>query len=241
MTRRLSRRKVPRPHPLALQFVPGIVTVIALLPSLFDWADQSTTAKILYMLGAFVLTTGAGIWQIYLPSRARNDRRKDAILNVLTSQLLQESKNYTGCECEVRVNVMLARRDLNRPWRRFLEMRYAPERKYTPDEWAMRYPMGHGICGMAFERNQVMVQDLSDPRVAQLVPMPPFAESLTKDVKSVMAVPIYSPDDEAKDDPIGILNLDSPEGLESSKLDDPKVTLLAIKVSAFVGVVLALS
>ena len=80
--------------------------------------------------------------------------------------------------------------------------------KWRPDE---------GLCGKALSSNKMFVQKL-DFQHREKWDMTREQFGLTENVGSVISIPVYADEDEDKESPIGVLNLDTEEEVDEEKL-----------------------
>lgn len=158
---------------------------------------------------------------------------------------------------EIRANVMLyKRRDVlfwreSRslpPWEKSLSIDFRTE-GYGPDvsrENELKWRVGEGVCGGTIEyvlqntdqdskeEFQEAWSDLENVHIAQWN-MTQKQFDATKDLGSVLSVPIYRPDDLERKNPVGILNLDSEANLSETKFHTDDTRQVAIKYAKYIG------
>jgi hypothetical protein len=191
---------------------------------------------LLILLSTFVAAVLIGYFQVYRPQMRLTGQNQAIILGVVIDELARTYAEYTRGNSDVRFNVMEVRRRFGLAGSRSLTMMFN-RGGYTAGEQALVYNEGDGACGRALAENDVVWFDRS---ARQQVPvrMPPIHEDVTRDVISVLSIPIYRVDDEQKARPIAIINLDSKLTIEHTKFDDPKVQELVMRSSGHLGIIL---
>jgi hypothetical protein len=215
---------------------PPTIATLGLIPAFFNLLDLPVWVKILLIALAWLASGAMNYWRVYRPLKRVTYEHEAALGKVVLEQLLQQYREYTMFGGDVRVNVMRVRRPIRSQFRQNLIMAFALG-EYSAHERALAYPRGTGACGQALARNAPIWFDRT-LRHDHLVPMSDTHHETTKDVVSVLSIPIYHPLDQQKLNPIGILNLDSPQSAEMTKFDDSRVWDLAIRASSYVGVLL---
>jgi hypothetical protein len=142
---------------------------------------------------------------------------------------------------DVRTNIMLLeRRDFPLPtgerklfpWKRSMTVDF----NYGDynDESHLKWGVDEGVCGTAIEYNKALDSDLEDVEIHEW-DMTEKQLRATQHLGSVLSIPIYRPSDEEKDNPVGVLNLDSQENLSDTRFDDSKMKQDLKKYASYVG------
>lgn len=128
---------------------------------------------------------------------------------------------------EVRVNVMLLRRrDMLPfgnarklwPWQQSLKVEFAHGDYTDFSEDDIKWAVDEGVCGTAIEYNKMIWSDLEDVEVHEW-DMTQNQLNATQHLGSVISIPIHVPEDESKDHPVGVLNIDSQANLDRTQFD----------------------
>jgi hypothetical protein len=217
-------------------FLPATIFATGLVPALFDLTNLSTPVRVLIVVVAWCLSVASMYLSVYLPLTRRVTERQKLLANVVVEQFTRRYYDYTQADVSIRVNVMLAYRTLWGPWKRHLRMWFAFG-DYSKDERSLEFPLGTGICGKAFADNTSYWYDREKGH-DQFVVVPPFAPSVTRNLVSILSVPIYHPEDQHKSRPIGVLNVDASKDVEHTGFDDSNVRRIAKETSALIGVIL---
>jgi hypothetical protein len=209
---------------------------LGLIPALFDLTNLPVAARVAFLVIFWVLSVLSTYLTVYRPLRRRARQRLKPLARLVLDEFLRTYYHYTHNSDNVRVNIMLASRPKLRPWTRHLKIWHSVG-EYHQDELDMVYPKGLGNCGRAFADNTTYWYDREKGH-DQFLDVPQFANSVTKNLGSILSVPIYDPEDENRTDPIGVLNVDHAKAVEYSKFDDPEVREFAKRASSLIGVVL---
>lgn len=128
---------------------------------------------------------------------------------------------------EIRVNVMLLRRrdafPLGNarklwPWQRSLKVEFARGDYTDFSEDAIKWAVDEGVCGTAIEYNKMIWSDLEEVEVHEW-DMTQNQLNATQHLGSVLSIPIHVPEDESKNHPVGVLNIDSQANLNETQFD----------------------
>lgn len=183
--------------------------------------------------------------------------RSESLQTLLEAEILPRlhencDQMHTDGMSGLRVNVMLSRwRGINpwrndfvvMPWERTLRIEASYVGDSAPEygtEAELEWRTDQGVVGDAMnERAQEVwtparYPDI-DPRVNWNLSETQYER--TSHIGSVLSVPIYLPSDGEKVNPVGVVNLDSVENVEQSRLDDGDVRDEAIYWSNVIGAV----
>lgn len=193
----------------------------------------ATSIRSLWMQGIVVAVGIVLAGTAYYFDSARQHRRvadeklepllKDLIFPMIKTdydQLIDDSP-------EVRVNVMLLRRrdvfpfgNARKlwPWQRSLKVEFARGDYTDFSEDDIKWAVDEGVCGTAIEYNKMIWSDLEGVEVHEW-DMTQSQLNATQHLGSVISIPIHVPEDESKDHPVGVLNIDSQANLDRTQFD----------------------
>jgi hypothetical protein len=103
------------------------------------------------------------------------------------------------------------------PWQKSLQIEFY-DGEYG-QESELKWLPGEGICGTSFSSNKIVVKSL-DFQNKEEWGMTKSQFGLTDQIGSVVSIPIYVDEDEEKDSPIGVLNLDTKEEVDQERLQE---------------------
>lgn len=218
-------------------------------------ASALRTRWVVGLLAVLLVVSVALTWVTY--KRTQIQPKSDSLRTLLESEVLPRlhdncNRVHPGGIPDLRINVMFLRwRGINpwrndflvKPWERTLciEASYttSPSPDYGP-EAALEWRMDQGVVGDGMNERAQEVWTRArypdvDPRVNWNLSQTQYER--TAHVGSVLSVPIYLPSDENKVNPVGVLNLDSNENVERSKLDDERIRDEAIYWGNVVGAI----
>lgn len=183
---------------------------------------------------SLVVVTGillAGI--VYHFNSTRQQRRivdeklEPLLEDLIFPMIVDEYEQLVDDSPEVRVNVMLLRRrDIfplgnSRklwPWKRSLKVEFASGDYGDFNERDVKWAIDEGVCGTAIEYNKMIWSDLEEVEIHEWN-MTRNQLNATQHLGSVVSIPIYVPEDESKDHPVGVLNVDSRASLDETQFD----------------------
>lgn len=173
----------------------------------------------------------AGI--VYYFDSARQHRRvTDEKLGPLLEDLIfpiirAEYNQLVDDPPKIRINVMLLRhRDKTPlgnarklwPWHRSLKVDFPQGEDTDFSEEDVKWAVDEGICGTAIEYNTMIWSDLEGVEIHEW-DMTQNQLNATQHLGSVISIPIYVPEDESKDHPVGVLNIDSEASVDRTQFD----------------------
>lgn len=217
----------------------GILYALALTVAIVDLTGLSGLSKAGLIVIGFAISTVVGYVQIYTPYVRRRNEYLKTVMDLASESLLGQYASAGKPADEIRVNLMLMRKKYRLFGKRQLHIAYEYG-EYAPTERNLVYDIGVGNAGFALEKNEPRVFDREGSKGnLDLFRMTPAQEEATRSVGSILSTPVYSPDDEEKSHPIGILNLDSQLRLEESGFDEEHVLDMAMRLATVAGILYA--
>lgn len=120
----------------------------------------------------------------------------------------------------LRINLMIVRWNYRRPWERYLMIDYYyPQEDYKASELELIYNINIGCCGTALYENEQIAYD-SILSHETLKGLSETHREVTRNIKSILSTPVYSPKDEGQKRPIAILNFDSKDDILTTGFND---------------------
>jgi hypothetical protein len=189
--------------------------------------DEDIRLTVLAELGLLFL-----VQQIFLArpkpyDRSAIERQRKLAENCLTSLL--ESYYETlgepqkGLPRSVRANLALPTRNWRSYWRSYLKIYYSicPDGcAYSAEELALKWPKGTGAIGSAWKTKDITLFDSEDRRFrGPADAVSDRQKEVASRIKSLLAVPIIGEGRKV----LGVLTLDSTDGIETTKLCEPQV------------------
>ena len=237
-----------RQHPI-LQYkflFDALVIVVA-----FVTGQLNSPIVALVVIILLVLVSGALTYYEY--EERRIQPATDALRTVLEERIfprfIDEYAQVRPSPPEVRLNVMLLRRrnwkvwNQSRrvwPWQRTLKIEASYGDYESQREMGIEWRTHEGVAGAAVNdgANEVW-SDLGDSGVDVQAEwhMTDKQHTRTRQLDSVLSVPIYLPSDETKSNPVGVLNVDSESPLSETGFDEGKIRDKAIYYANLIGAI----
>lgn len=173
----------------------------------------------------------------------RDETVEELLEDFLLPNLISRCETQIEDPPELRANVMLFKRRhiwpfgsgrFMWPWKKSLKVDFACGDYGEYGEDRLIWAIGEGVCGTAIEYNRECWSDIEDVDVTDWR----MTERQIKDTEhlgSVISVPIYSPKHKEKNDPIGVLNVDSTAELEKTRFDDEEVKEIILNHANYIG------
>lgn len=207
-------------------------------------SGMSPVVKIVVLLLGLLTSFLVYVSQFYRPTLRIQDEHLQLLLSDLFEALARKYRQQHPGEYHLRVNVMRARRSylprrIEGRWvlaPRLLRLDFTSG-DYTDAEREQVYPAGVGCAGVALARNRPVVFDAIDAQEARLA-LSATQREVTAHVSSILSIPIHRPGDQAKQTPIGVLNLDSRSPIAATGFWDDNPQALATSYAALVGAAL---
>ena len=218
---------------------PVMGVVAAVIASQFE--------SVYYQIAAITLIVLIGSIDYYQSirdsRRDTRDRMRPFVENFFLPKLLQEYKDLHSDSDppDVRANIMLlGHRDFPIP---------RGERKLCPwtqslmvdfrlgeydDDGHLKWRKGEGVCGTVIEFNKAIHSDLEEVEIYEW-DMTDRQHRSTEHLGSVLSIPIYRPEDEEKNEPIGVLNVDSEKNLNDTEFGRSEIKKTLKKYASYVG------
>jgi hypothetical protein len=136
----------------------------------------------------------------------------------------------------LRVNVMRVRKKIWPFRQKFLHIDYFMG-NYSTAEKEQEYLENIGCCGTAIHENTPISFDTKRAQ-EPWKGMSATQRDVTRDVKSILSIPIYRPKDESKRSPIAVLNLDSKNLIKKTGFDKAGLQRLAARYAELIGGIL---
>lgn len=223
--KRVSRRRVKR----GVRRLTGLsYYVFGILVSVIAANIQSLWGQSAVVVVGIVLAGGAYYFDSVRQHRRLTDAKLEPLLCDLIFPMIEtEYERRVDHPPEIRVNVMLLRRRDRFPfgntrklwpWQRSLEVDFAHGEYGDSNEDGIKWAIDEGVCGTAIEYNRMIWSDLEDVEVHEW-DMTQNQLNATRHLGSVLSIPIHVPEDESKNHPVGVLNIDSPENLQRTQFD----------------------
>lgn len=159
--------------------------------------------------------------------RVSDDKLEPLLEDLIFPMIHTDYEQLVDDPPEIRVNVMLLRhRDVLPlgnarklwPWQRSLKVEFS-QGDYTGfSEDTIKWAVDEGVCGTAIEYNTMIWSDLEKVEVHEW-DMTQNQLNATQHLGSVLSIPIHVPEDELKDYPVGVLNIDSQANLDETQFD----------------------
>lgn len=159
--------------------------------------------------------------------RIVEEKLEPLLEDLIFPMIVNEYEELVDDPPEVRVNVMLLRRrdvfPLGNsrklwPWKRSLKVEFAHGNYSNFNEYDVKWAVDEGVCGTAIEYNKMIWSDLETVEIHEW-DMTRNQLNATKHLGSVLSIPIYVPEDESKNHPVGVLNIDSRANLDETQFD----------------------
>lgn len=176
--------------------------------------------------------------QFYLPLIHLRTQNHEVHIGALLEALRKRYLQQVGANVDLRLNVMGTRKRfrLRRGPRKSLKIDFH-EGVFTPAELELEWDEAEGCCGDALVNNVPSHYD-SMTATAVATGLPALKTLATQHVNSILSIPIYSPADTAKNDPLGVLNLDSTDNIGTTQFNQTARQYVAITYAGVVGDVL---
>lgn len=156
------------------------------------------------------------------------DETLEPLLNdVIFPMLRTDYERLVDDPPSIRVNVMLLRRRDTAPlgnarklwpWQRSLKIDFIDGDYDNFSEQEVKWTVDEGICGTAVEYNKMIWSDLEDVKIHEW-DMTQNQLNATRHLGSVISIPIHVPEDDSKNHPVGVLNVDSRANLDETQFD----------------------
>jgi putative methionine-R-sulfoxide reductase with GAF domain len=178
--------------------------------------------------------------EYYWPRLITSDRYRQRFIEMVLIDLLDDYLEQVPEveEVDIRLNVMLPKSKW--PWRSRLSIKYAIG-AYSGQEWALEFRPGVGCAGTAWAEHSQVYFDLVKDHTT-LKGMSDAQREATQHLHSILSTPIFRDADaggsSAIEHPIGILNIDSPLGVDTTRFDQENVRKLAADSATLVGALL---
>lgn len=195
----------------------------------------------------------AGVLSFYEYQEIRVQRESEELRTVLEEQVLprlvNEYSQKNPSPPEIRSNIMILRRrnwkvwNQSRriwPWEQTLKIEATFGDYDTHREEVLEWRTHEGVAGAAVnDRSSEMWSDLgnTDIDIQSEWQLTDDQYTRTDHLNSVLSVPIYLPSDESKTNPVGVLNLDSEQGLSDTGFDQEEVRETAIYWANLIGAI----
>lgn len=154
----------------------------------------------------------------------------------LEDLLRKYDSQVADADCELRANVMIAEKRFSTgllPTREsYLTMKYDAG-NYPDAEREQEYVVGEGCAGTCFAENDPTYYP-SDCGAQIEESLSATKREITEEIDSILSVPIYS-NNNTEREPIGVLNIDSPQPLSDTGFDKEVVQTLAMRHASVVG------
>lgn len=223
--RRTWRRGVKR----GIRRLTGIsYYVFGVLVSVIAANIQSLWTQGAVVVAGIVLAGGAYYFDSARQHRRVSDEKLEPLLtDLVLPTIAKDYEQLVDDPPEVRVNVMLLRRrdvfPLGTarklwPWKQSLKVEFAHGDYTNFSEDDIKWAIDEGVCGTAIEYNKMIWSDLEEVEIHEW-DMTQNQLNATQHLGSVISIPIYVPEDESKDHPVGVLNVDSQANLDRSQFD----------------------
>lgn len=212
-----------------------LLTILYLIPLYLNLSpphfDRLTRLAILGI--AFLLSFAIYYNQFYRPFIKKNKDYVDTLLGELFYVLDKKIREIRPQINNLRMNVMTLRRNIFRPWERYLEMAFYYG-EYDLAEIEQEYGIDIGCSGaVLYENTQIYYDSILQHETLRR--MTPTQRKITDHVESILSTPIYSPRDEMQRRPIAVLNLDSMDHVDITGFNDIAIQEIAAKFAALIG------
>lgn len=221
-TSRRSIRRWSRELFGVLYYVFGIVISVAVVHATEVWQQTA-----LVVVG-LVLSGGVYRYESVRQRRKVAENKLEPLLeDILLPEVVEAYEDRVVDPPDVRANVMfLRRRDLlplgnSRklwPWQKSLQVDFAVGDYSDFEETDLKWAVDEGACGTAIEYNRMVNSDLEEVEIHEW-DMTTKQLNATRHLGSVLSIPIYTPEDEQKNRPVGVLNLDSEAHLDETEFN----------------------
>lgn len=223
--------------------------LLGILVTVFTDFFTELWAKIGVVVAGILLSFGLYYHEYHLPLiRTREEYVRRFIYEFVFRSLREEYEDELHDPCEIRVNVMLLKRRDMLPWtqeRNLLPWKKSLQISYCTggygDEREIKWALSEGVCSTAVmnatggdERVQEVWSNLEDVHIATWN-LTERQHKATDHLGSVLSVPIYRPSDERKQNPVGVLNVDSKKNLSCTKFNASEIRDVVIKYANYVG------
>lgn len=183
---------------------------------------------------ALVLSAVVNYWLVYSHAVSFRNRRLTSFLNHHLELLVNDYEERYADNCSIRANVIIPqqRRTISHKGglnvefetEEFLQIAYSTD-DYQPIELNREWSLDQGWCGKAYAENvqYEAKQSASDGGWSQPWGTTPEQDKATEHLRSVLSTPVYKPSDEAEENPIAILNLESESSITETGLHGEEV------------------
>jgi hypothetical protein len=230
-----------------LAWIAGILYyAFGALASLFAGALQPIRLKVAAVGGGLIISGAAYYFQ---QERKFIQMRQETLEEFLEEFLLPNvvsayRRQFTDADSpEFRANIMLYKRRhtfpfgkgrFMWPWKKSLKVDFSQGEYDDHGENNLIWAIDEGVCGTALEYNKPCWSDLEDIDIHEWG----MTERQMKDTEhlgSVISIPIYRLNDETKDKPIGILNVDSRANLDETRFDEEEMREILLDYANYIG------
>lgn len=211
-----------------------VLTVLGIFVELFA-GSWSTGPKLAVLAIVALIAAFTFVVQFWLPPVRVDQQYEEELITLLLETLVARYQREHDGNYTLRANVMKVRKN----WFRFheplkIDYRYRQD-AYLAEELRQQFVMGTGCCGWCFEVNEQTTYDKALNQEA-LRGMTQEQRDATDHVHSILSTPIYRPNH--KHEPIGILNLDSPNPIGETGFRNGTMQDLVARYASIIGTVL---
>lgn len=222
--------------PYAAVLLNGVITAVAVSASLFTTSFGTQTSIAIVVLSFFAPVIATYVLQYTPYIRLKNDTKSDLVSFALEDLLRKYDSQVADADCELRANVMIAEKRFSTgllPTREsYLTMKYDAG-NYPDAEREQEYVVGEGCAGTCFAENDPTYYP-SDCGAQIEESLSATKREITEEIDSILSVPIYS-NNNTEREPIGVLNIDSPQPLSDTGFDKEVAQTLAMRHASVVG------
>ena len=215
-----------------------LANAISVALALFAFKDLSLPTKTGVLLASTLIVGTAWYRRIYLPALHIRTRHADTIIStMILPTLIDNYKAHVPGGYQLRACVLrVVRHKLSRDWPYWvpvLKMQHSTE-GYSKAEEDLEWTGRMGACGRAATLNKIVYYDPEEaPEAAG--GMPPQHVAITKHLRSILAVPIYRPNDETRNKPVAVLSLDSTSGIATTRFNTRSSHGIVTTSAALIG------
>lgn len=223
-----------------------LLYLLALIPAYFSLDGLPAAFRVLILIVGSVANVSLLVTQAMIPYFRKREQYTAKVMDVVVDDFERRMADlgHSAQAVPLRINVMKAKRRF--PWRSHIGRRVLTTAytrgDYDDAELQMEYDEGVGCAGTALKLNKPRFYERHPDEEKRgteldLLNMPAVHRAVTREIQSILSLPIYHPDDHDQTYPIGILNVDSLHGtLEHTHFDEAQVQNAAIKMAALAGI-----
>lgn len=163
-------------------------------------------------------------------------------IDVVLKHLVDDYSDLKQEAVSVRANVMMLRRKRNIPFlgrligSDYLRIDFAFG-SYTEAEMELSYGKGIGCSGAAIEKNTQVTFDRNEAADTEHT-LSATQREVSRNVMSILSVPIYRPEDQNYSTPIGVLSIDSSDPVSATGFNEEDIVNMASSHSTMLGFIL---